>query len=47
MYLQHKLANRFSMIDRLNSQQIILGLQLQMCDAWRLITKTFNEYIQK
>lgn len=47
MYLQYKLTSRFSTIDKLDSQEIILGLQLQMCNAWKLITEVFNGYVQK
>lgn len=47
MYLQRELARRFSACDKLNPPQIILGLQLQMGSAWKLITKVFNEYPQK
>lgn len=43
MRLQHKLAGRFSTIDKLNSKQIIQVLQLQMRSAWTLITGLFNE----
>lgn len=47
MYLQYKLAGRFSTINKLDSWEIILVLQLQMCNAWKLITEVFNEYVQK